>query len=218
MNERRDPTTSTLRMPGGGRMDCATEALPRPPQPAVHCRLRDARLGRRRRRRPAGNVAAVDEGRRAEVRDQRAYLVRITTRRSLDRLRTMKRRKETTSAPGCPSRCSPRRTSPRTSSSPKVCRWPSCSSWRRWRRPSAPSSCCARSSPSTTPRSPPPSARPRRPCARSRTGPACTSMPAALARWSPRDRPVLLLHPSNARSKPGTCRVSLTCSPPRSSW
>src|SRR5687768_11188468 len=29
-----------------------------------------------------------------QVRDQRAYLVRITTRRSLDRLRTMRRRKE----------------------------------------------------------------------------------------------------------------------------
>ncbi|MGV9779803.1 sigma-70 family RNA polymerase sigma factor, partial [Streptosporangium sp. NPDC003464] len=34
----------------------------------------------------------VDVG---QVHDQRAYLVRIATRRSLDRLRTMKRRKET---------------------------------------------------------------------------------------------------------------------------
>ena len=33
----------------------------------------------------------VDGG---QVRDQRAYLVRITTRQSLDRLRTMRRRRE----------------------------------------------------------------------------------------------------------------------------
>jgi RNA polymerase sigma-70 factor (ECF subfamily) len=38
------------------------------------------------------------------VRDPRAYLVRVVTR-------------------GCPSRCSPRRTSPTTSSSPSPCRW-----------------------------------------------------------------------------------------------
>ncbi|MFD1938529.1 RNA polymerase sigma-70 factor [Nonomuraea mangrovi] len=37
-----------------------------------------------------------------QVRDQRAYLVRITTRRSLDRLRTMKRRKEAYVGPWLP--------------------------------------------------------------------------------------------------------------------
>ena len=39
------------------------------------------------------------------VRNQRAYLVRITTRQALVRLRTLSRRKESYSAPGCPSRC-----------------------------------------------------------------------------------------------------------------
>jgi RNA polymerase sigma-70 factor (ECF subfamily) len=38
----------------------------------------------------------------AQVRDQRAYLVRITTRRSLDRLRTMRRRKEAYVGPWLP--------------------------------------------------------------------------------------------------------------------
>ncbi|GAA5071823.1 RNA polymerase sigma-70 factor (ECF subfamily) [Thermocatellispora tengchongensis] len=37
-----------------------------------------------------------------QVRDQRAYLVRITTRRSLDRLRTMRRRKEAYVGPWLP--------------------------------------------------------------------------------------------------------------------
>ena len=37
-----------------------------------------------------------------EVRDQRAYLVRITTRQSLNRLRTMKRRKEAYVGPWLP--------------------------------------------------------------------------------------------------------------------
>ncbi|MFI6908254.1 RNA polymerase sigma-70 factor [Nonomuraea sp. NPDC050394] len=43
--------------------------------------------------------AGVDLG---QVRDQRAYLVRITTRQSLNRLRTMKRRKETYIGPWLP--------------------------------------------------------------------------------------------------------------------
>ncbi len=43
--------------------------------------------------------AAVD---RAEVRDPRAYLVRITTRQSLNRLRTMSRRKEAYVGPWLP--------------------------------------------------------------------------------------------------------------------
>lgn len=41
----------------------------------------------------------VDVG---QVRDERAYLVRITTRRSLDRLRTMRRRKEVFVGPWLP--------------------------------------------------------------------------------------------------------------------
>jgi RNA polymerase sigma-70 factor (ECF subfamily) len=43
--------------------------------------------------------AEVDVG---EVRDQRAYLVRITTRQALNRLRTLKRRKETYVGPWLP--------------------------------------------------------------------------------------------------------------------
>ena len=62
--------------------------LRRAPQPAVHRRLRDARLGGRCRGRAAGDLAAVGEVDRAEVRDARAYLVRITTRLALNRMRT----------------------------------------------------------------------------------------------------------------------------------
>ncbi|XVQ07513.1 sigma factor [Spirillospora sp. CA-255316] len=60
----------------------------------------------------------------AQVSDQRAYLVRITPRQALNRLRTMKRRKETYVGPWLPDRCSPRRTWPRTSNSPRACRCP----------------------------------------------------------------------------------------------
>ena len=51
------------------------------PSPALHGRLRDARLGRRRRGRRAGGLAEVDATSTSdEVRDPRAYLVRIVTR------------------------------------------------------------------------------------------------------------------------------------------
>ena len=59
----------------------------------------------------------------AQVRDQRAYLVRITTRQALNRLRTMKRRKEAYVGPWLPE---PLLTAPdvaETSSSLRVCRW-----------------------------------------------------------------------------------------------
>lgn len=58
-----------------------------------------------------------------EVRDRRAYLVRITTRQALNRLRTMTRRKESYVGHWLPEPCSPPRTWPRTSSSPRACRW-----------------------------------------------------------------------------------------------
>ena len=84
---------------------------------------------------------------RDDVRDPRAYLVRITTRLALNRLRTLRAApRGRTSARGCPSRCSPRPTSPTTSSSPTASRPRCCSCWRRCRRPSGRSSCCARSS------------------------------------------------------------------------
>ena len=66
--------------------------------------------------------ADIGDDARAEVRDPRAYLVRIVTRQALNRLRTLARRARTTSASGCPSRCSRARTSPRTSSSPRASR------------------------------------------------------------------------------------------------
>lgn len=42
---------------------------------------------------------------RAEVRDPRAFLVRILTRTALDQLRTLARRREEYVGPGCLSRC-----------------------------------------------------------------------------------------------------------------
>jgi DNA-directed RNA polymerase specialized sigma24 family protein len=58
----------------------------------------------------------------AEVRDPRAYLVRIATRQAVNRLRTLARRREQYVGSGCPSRCSPAPTWPRTSSSPRASR------------------------------------------------------------------------------------------------
>ena len=59
---------------------------------------------------------------RDEVRDPRAYLVRIVTRQALNRLRTLARRREVYVGDGCPSRCPPLPTWPRTSSSPRASR------------------------------------------------------------------------------------------------
>ena len=44
----------------------------------------------------------MGQGRLAQVRDQRGYLVRITTRQALNRLRTLKRRKEAYVGPWLP--------------------------------------------------------------------------------------------------------------------
>ena len=46
--------------------------------------------------------AGVDQ---AQVRDPRAYLVRIVTRQALNHLRTVSRRREEYVGSGCPSRC-----------------------------------------------------------------------------------------------------------------
>jgi RNA polymerase sigma-70 factor (TIGR02957 family) len=87
---------------GGGRMDCATEAF------AAHRNLLFTvayeMLGSAA---DAEDVlqetwlrwAGVDLG---TVRDQRAYLVRITTRQALSRLRTLRRRKESYVGPWLP--------------------------------------------------------------------------------------------------------------------
>ncbi|TMR24302.1 RNA polymerase sigma-70 factor [Nonomuraea turkmeniaca] len=103
MNERSEPATGTAEpLAGGGRTDTATEAF------VTHRNLLFTvayeMLGSAA---DAEDVLQetwlrwmkVDLG---EVRDQRAYLVRITTRRSLDRLRTMRRRKEAYVGPWLP--------------------------------------------------------------------------------------------------------------------
>ncbi|TDD01918.1 RNA polymerase sigma-70 factor [Nonomuraea diastatica] len=95
MNERGDATTGAAEsMAGGGRMDPATEAF------LVHRNLLFTvayeMLGSAADAEDALQETwlrwvKVDLG---QVHDQRAYLVRIATRRSLDRLRTLRRRKE----------------------------------------------------------------------------------------------------------------------------
>ena len=125
----------------------------------------------------------------AEVRDHRAYLVRIVTRQALNRIRPWRGARRTTSAPGCPNRCSPRPMWPRTSSWPRTCRSRSCSSSNPCRRPNEPSSCCVRSSTSATTRSRPRSTRAPTPRARSRTARASTSTPVGRAPRPRRKRP-----------------------------
>ncbi|MEU6783566.1 RNA polymerase sigma-70 factor [Nonomuraea angiospora] len=106
MNERRDAKTGAAEpMAGGGLMDHVTEA--------TETFLAHRNLLFTVAYEMLGSVAdaedvlqetwlrwvKVDVG---QVHDQRAYLVRIATRRSLDRLRTMKRRKETYVGPWLP--------------------------------------------------------------------------------------------------------------------
>ncbi|SDM75548.1 RNA polymerase sigma-70 factor, ECF subfamily [Nonomuraea jiangxiensis] len=99
MNERSEPTTGAAEpLAGGGRMDCgmgsATETF------VSHRNLLFTVAYEM-----LGSAADAEDVLQEtwlrwmkvdvrQVRDQRAYLVRITTRRSLDRLRTMRRRKE----------------------------------------------------------------------------------------------------------------------------
>ncbi len=103
MSERSERTADTAgSLAGGGRMDCATEAF------AAHRNLLFTvayeMLGSAA---DAEDVlqetwlrwAGVDLG---IVRDQRAYLVRITTRQALSRLRTLRRRKESYVGPWLP--------------------------------------------------------------------------------------------------------------------
>ena len=98
--------------------------LRRPPQPAVHRRLRDARIGGRRRGRPAGDLAAVGQGRPgAGARPARLPGPDHDPAVAQPAAHPASGARRPTSAPGCPSRCSPRRTWPRTSSWPRACRW-----------------------------------------------------------------------------------------------
>ena len=97
--------------------------LRQPPQPALHRRLRDARLGGRRRGRRAGDVAAVGRASTAAMCATRAHTSSASSpaRRSTacGRSRAGAR---TTSGNGCPSPCSRARTSRRTSSSRRASR------------------------------------------------------------------------------------------------
>ncbi|WP_435192475.1 RNA polymerase sigma-70 factor [Nonomuraea sp. bgisy094] len=103
MNERSEPTTGTGEpIAGDDRMDSATEAF------VAHRTLLFTVAYEM-----LGSAADAEDVLQEtwlrwvkvdveQVRDQRAYLVRITTRRSLDRLRTMKRRKEAYVGPWLP--------------------------------------------------------------------------------------------------------------------
>lgn len=77
-----------------GRPDAATESFVVHRNLLFTVALRDARIGVRRRRRPPGDLVAMGRCRSRHGADRRAYLVRITTRQALTRLRTLGRRKE----------------------------------------------------------------------------------------------------------------------------
>ncbi|MFI6787130.1 RNA polymerase sigma-70 factor [Nonomuraea sp. NPDC050383] len=103
MNERSEPTTGAAGpLAGGGRTDTATEAF------VAHRNLLFTVAYEM-----LGSVADAEDVLQEtwlrwmkvdveQVHDERAYLVRIATRRSLDRLRTMKRRKEAYVGPWLP--------------------------------------------------------------------------------------------------------------------
>jgi RNA polymerase sigma-70 factor (ECF subfamily) len=103
MDERSEPTTGTAEpLTGGDRLDSATEAF------VTHRNLLFTVAYEM-----LGSAADAEDVLQetwlrwmkvdlAQVHDQRAYLVRITTRRALDRLRTMKRRKEAYIGPWLP--------------------------------------------------------------------------------------------------------------------
>ena len=122
----------------------------------------------------------ADVGPGGEVRDPRAYLVRIVTRQALNRLRTLARRREDYVGEWLPEPLltSPGRRRGRRARRERVDRDAHRAGDAR-RRPSARSSCCARCSTCRTTRSPRPwASRPRR-CGRSRTGRASTWRRAA---------------------------------------
>ncbi|WP_433519272.1 RNA polymerase sigma-70 factor [Nonomuraea sp. CA-143628] len=103
MNEHSEPTTGTAEpLAGPAQMDPATEAF------VTHRNLLFTVAYEM-----LGSAADAEDVLQetwlrwmtvdlTQVHDQRAYLVRITTRRSLDRLRTMKRRKEAYVGPWLP--------------------------------------------------------------------------------------------------------------------
>ena len=160
--------------------------------------------------------ADVDHG---AVRDPRAYLVRDRdppgpqpAARPCHAARGVRR------ASGSPSRCSRARTSPTTSSSPRTCRSRCSPCSRRWRRPSARCSCCARCS--TSPydeiaeavgKTPGGGA----PDRASRAGARHGATPADAGRPGRAQEVVDAVR--RPRSTPATCRRSWTCWRPTSS-
>ena len=147
------------------------------------------------------------------VRDQRAYLVRITTRQALSRLRTLGRRKESYVGPWLPEPLldRARRGRGRRAGRQRL-DGDAAGAGDPQRRPSGRCSCCARCSTWATTRSPKPSARARPRSARSRTGHGHTSRRAGRAGWFPRPRPETRSRRSSGRPKPAICSTCSTSS------
>jgi hypothetical protein len=121
---------------------------------------------------------------RSEIREERAYLVRITTRLSLNRMRTLARRREAYVGPWLPE---PLLTSPDVAEDVELADSVSTAMLLvlETLSPTGRCSCSARSSTCRTTRSRSPWTSRRRRCARSPTGRASTSTPAGRARPSP---------------------------------
>ena len=114
---------------------------------------------------------------RSQVSDPKAYLARIVSNLSMERLRSTRHQRETYVGPWLPEPILTQPTPPTTSPPPNRCRWRCWWCWRRSARWSARCSCSRRCSTSATPRSVRPSNGPRPRCVRPRTGPANTSRP-----------------------------------------
>jgi RNA polymerase sigma factor (sigma-70 family) len=155
---------------------------------------------------------------RAEVRDPRAYLVRIVTRQALNRLRTLARRREDYVGEWLPE---PLLTSPDVAEDVELAESVSIAMLTVLETlgpPSARSSCCARCSTCPTPTSLQRSTRRRPRPGRSPTGPGST--------WPRGGRGYRSIVPSSSRWSTGSwrrcgpviCRCCSTCSHPTWCW
>jgi DNA-directed RNA polymerase specialized sigma24 family protein len=151
------------------------------------------------------------------VQYQRAYLVRITTRQALGRLRTLRRRKESYVGPWLPE---PLLTTPDVAEDAELADSVSMAMLlvlETLGPTERACSCCARCSTWSTTRSPKPSTRARPRSARSPTGHGHTSLRADHAGSFLRPRPELRSRHSSGRSKRATCSACSTSSRPTSS-